>query len=157
MDVYSSEVNSYMLTISNNGHIERFIICCEDWFEPVSDIASPMDNDYKLYIPSDEELKKSVIVNVPIDMEVSTHESNERITINVQHKEEKVEKQKFKNGDIIYVQERAGGYIAIFQNMRDDVINIHAVLHIKTGLVYTNLNGAEILIKKNILSIRVVS
>ena len=35
MDVYSSEANSYMLTISNNGHIERFIICCEDWFEPI--------------------------------------------------------------------------------------------------------------------------
>lgn len=46
------------------------------------------------------ELKKSVIVNVPIDMEVSTHESNGRITINVQHKNNEVEDfGRVKNGE----------------------------------------------------------
>ena len=44
----------YLLTISKNGHFERAILCCEGWFDPVSDIASPMDNDNKLHINSCE-------------------------------------------------------------------------------------------------------
>ena len=104
-------------------------------------------------MPKYTELKKTVTVNVPNDMEVSTEEYDGNITVKIQHKEEKVEGPKFKNGDIIYVQERAGGYIAIFQNMRDDVIDVHASLCLKTGLIYTNLNGKEILHRNNILSI----
>lgn len=118
----------------------------ETCFEPMSNWAVNM--------PKDTELTKTVTVNMPNDLDVSTVEYNGKITINILHKEEKVEKQKFKNGDIIYVEESDGGYVAIFQNMWDDVIDIHAVLHLRTGLVYTNLNGKEILIRKNILSIR---
>lgn len=124
----------------------KFIFWQETAFEPMS---------YGFVnLVKDTELKKSVTVKVPSDMEVYTEEYDGKITINVQHKEEKVEKQKFKNGDIIYVQERAGGYIAIFQNMRDDVIDVYASLCLKTGLIYTNLDGKEILHMKNILSIR---
>lgn len=93
-------------------------------------------------------------ITLPTDTEVKVSVEEGAIIITFQKQEEKVEKPKFKSGDIIYVEESDGGYVAIFQQMIDDVINIHAVLHIKTGLVYTNLNGAEILIKKNILSIR---
>ena len=107
------KANGYSLDIGSKNI--RWVESC---IEPISDGLVSTDNDHKLYIPSAAELKKSVTVNVPNDMEVSTEESDGRITINVQHKEEKVEKQKLKNGDIIYVQERAGGYIAIFQNMK---------------------------------------
>ena len=85
------------------------------------------------------------------DVKIAVENGNLVITFS---KESEVEKPKFKNGDIIYVQERAGGYIAIFQNMWDDVIDVHASLCLKTGLVYTNFNGKTILIRKNILSIR---
>lgn len=54
MDIYLFEDNNYMLTISKNGHFEYAIMCCADWFEPVSDIASPMDSDNKLHINSCE-------------------------------------------------------------------------------------------------------
>ena len=92
MDINSLKDDMYyLLTISKNGHFESAILCCEDWFEPIIDGWLSTDEDYKLYIPSNEELKKSVIVNVPIDMEVSTHESNGKITINVQHKNNEVE------------------------------------------------------------------
>ena len=146
------KANGYSLDIGSKNI--RWVESC---IEPISDGYVSTDEKYGLYIPSDEELKKSVTVNVPSDMEVSTEECDGKITINVQHKEEKVEKQKLKNGDIIYVQEIAGGYIAIFQNMWDDVIDVHASLCLKTGLIYTNLNGAEILIRKNILSIRLAT
>ncbi len=86
------------------------------------------------------------------EAKVTVEDGNTIITF--QKQESEVEEPKFKNGDIIYVQERDGGYIAIFQNMWDDVINVHASLCLKTGLVYANLNGKEILIRKNILSIR---
>jgi len=116
------------------------------WINPIG--------NWSVNIPKDTELTKTVTVNVPSNMEVFTKESDGNITINVTHKEEKVEKPKFKNGDIIYVQERDGSYIAIFQHMWDDVIDVHVSLCLKTGLIYTNLNGNEILIRKNILSIR---
>ena len=93
MDINSLKDDMYyLLTISKNCHFESAILCCEDWFEPISDGWLSTDND--------EELKKSVIVNVPIDMEVSTHESNGRITINVQHKNNEVEDcGRVKNGE----------------------------------------------------------
>ena len=73
MDINSLKDDMYyLLTISKNGHFESAILCCEDWFEPIRDGWLSTDEDYKLYIHSDEELKKSVIVNVPNDMEVST-------------------------------------------------------------------------------------
>lgn len=131
-----------ILTNFNDGGSAWF---SKGWIEPMSYGSVNM--------PKDTELKKTVTVNMPNDLDVSTVEYDGKITINIQHKEEKVEKQKFKNGDIIYVQERAGGYIAIFQNMWDDVIDVHASLCLKTGLIYTNLNGKEILHRKNILSI----
>ena len=118
----------------------------ETCFEPMS--------NWSVNIPKDTELTKTVTVNMPNDLDVSTVEYDGKITINILHKEEKVEKQKFKNGDILYVEESDGGYIAIFQKMWDDVIDVHVSLCLKTGLVYTNLNGKEILIRKNILSIR---
>ena len=121
----------------------------ETCFEPMS--------NWSVNIPKDTELTKTVTVNMPNDLDVSTIEYDGKITINILHKEEKVEEPKFKNGDIIYVQEMDGGYIAIFQNMWDDVIDVHASLCQKTGLIYTNLNGNEILIRKNILSIRKAS
>ena len=118
----------------------------ETCFEPMS--------NWSVNIPKDTELTKTVTVNMPNDLDVSTVEYDGKITINILHKEEKEDKPKFKNGDIIYVQERDGGYIAIFQHMWDDVIDVHASLCLKTGIVYTNLNGNDILIRKNILSIR---
>ena len=72
MSVNSLGVNSYMLTITNNGNIERAIICCEDWFEPISNLTTKIDNNYGFTMPNNSELKKSVTVNVPSDMEVST-------------------------------------------------------------------------------------
>ena len=92
-------------------------------------------------------------IAVPDGTDVKTAVENGNLVITFS-KESEVEEPKFKNGDIIYVQERAGGYIAIFQNMWDDVIDVHASLCLKTGLVYTNFNGKTILIRKNILSIR---
>ena len=92
-------------------------------------------------------------ITVPDGTDVKTAVENGNLVITFS-KESEVEEPKFKNGDIIYVQERAGGYIAIFQNMWDDVIDVHASLCLKTGLVYTNFNGKTILIRKNILSIR---
>ena len=95
-------------------------------------------------------------IAVPDGTDVKTAVENGNLVITFS-KESEVEKPKFKNGDIIYAQERDGGYIAIFQNMWDDVIDVHASLCQKTGLIYTNLNGNEILIRKNILSIRKAS
>ena len=92
-------------------------------------------------------------IAVPDGTDVKTAVENGSLVITFS-KESEVEEPKFKNGDIIYVQERAGGYIAIFQYMWDDVIDVHASLCLKTGLVYTNFNGKTILIRKNILSIR---
>ena len=92
-------------------------------------------------------------IAVPDGTDVKTAVENGNLVITFS-KESEVEEPKFKNGDIIYVQERAGGYIAIFQNMWDDVIDVHVSLCLKTGLVYTNFNGKTILIRKNILSIR---
>lgn len=112
----------------------------------------PMSN-WSVNMPKDTELKKTVTVNMPNDLDVSTVEYDGKITINILHKEDKKEEPKFKNGDVIYVEESDGGYISIFQNMWDDVIDMHAVLHLRTGLVYTK----EILIRKNIISIRKAS
>lgn len=113
----------------------------------------------QIKIEKDMETNKLVLngITLPKDTEVKVSVEDGTTIITFQKQEEKVEEPKFKSGDIIYVEESDGGYVAIFQQMLDDVINIHAVLHNKTGLVYTNLNGAEILIKKNILSIRLAT
>lgn len=102
------KANGYSLDIGSKNI--RWVESC---IEPISDGCVSTDEDYKLYIPSGKELKKSVTVNVPSDMEVSTEEYNGKITINVQHKEEKVEEQKFKNGDIIYVEEIKKNFLSI--------------------------------------------
>lgn len=113
----------------------------------------------QLTIKKDMETNKLILngITLPTDTEVKVSVEDGATIITFEKQEEKVEEPKFKSGDIIYVEEIDGGYVAIFQQMLDDVINIHAVLHNKTGLVYTNLNGAEILIKKNILSIRLAT
>ena len=89
------KANGYSLDIGSKNI--RWVESC---IEPISDGLVSTDNDHKLYIPSSAELKKSVTVNVPNDMEVSTHESNGRITINVQHKNNEVEDcGRVKNGE----------------------------------------------------------
>ena len=92
-------------------------------------------------------------ITVPDGTDVKTAVENGNLVITFS-KESEVKEPKFKNGDILYVEEMDGGYITIFQKMWDDVIDVHASLCLKTGLIYTNLNGKEILIRKNILSIR---
>lgn len=93
-------------------------------------------------------------ITVPDGTDVKTAVENGNLVITFSKEESEVKEPKFKNGDITFIEESDGGYIAIVQFVLDDIIEIHAVLHLKTGLVYTNLNGKEILIRKNILSIR---
>jgi hypothetical protein len=87
----------------------------------------------------DTELKKTVTVNVPSDMEVSTKESCGKITINIQHKEEKVEEPKFKNGDILLLTSNCGfEYIAILKEMNNYIIYIYTSINIANNRFVEN-------------------
>ena len=90
-------------------------------------------------------------ITLPKDTEVKVSVEDGTTILTFQNQEEK--EPEFKRGDIIYVEEKDGGYIAIIKNIEDDVINVYSVLVMETNIVYTN----EIIIRKNILSIRKAS
>lgn len=107
----------------------------------------------QLTIQKDIETNKLILngITLPTDTEVKVSVEDGTTIITFQNQEEK--EPEFKRGDIIYVEEKDGGYIAIIKNIEDDVINVYSVLIMETNIVYTN----EIIIRKNILSIRKAS
>lgn len=107
----------------------------------------------KIKIEKDMETNKLILnsITLPADTEVKVSVEDGATIITFQKQEEK--EPEFKRGDIIYVEEKDGGYITIIKNIEDDVINVYSVLIMETNIVYTN----EIIIRKNILSIRKAS
>ena len=107
----------------------------------------------QLTIQKDMETNKLILngITLPKDTEVKVSVEDGTTILTFQKQEEK--EPEFKRGDIIYVEEKYCGYIAIIKNIEDDVINVYSVLIMETNIVYTN----EIIIRKNILSIRKAS
>jgi hypothetical protein len=77
----------------------------EDCFEPME--------YWSVNMPKDSELKKTVTVNMPNDLDVSTVEYDGNITINVHHKEEKVEKMEM---DLIWSKEIKSDYLYVHKS-----------------------------------------
>ena len=104
-------------------------------------------------IQKDMETNKLILngIILPNGTEAKVSVEDGATIITFQKQEEK--EPEFKRGDIIYVEEKDCGYIAIIKNIEDDVINVYSVLIMETNIVYTN----EIIIRKNILSIRKAS
>lgn len=119
----------------------------ETCFEPMS--------NWSVNIPKDTELTKTVTVNVPNDMEVSTSEDNGNITINIQHKEEKKEETKFKDGDILFLTDSySRSYISIFKREDYETITVHGWLNTEKNEALVSLDDDDIYIKKYIKVIR---
>lgn len=114
----------------------KFMFWPETAFEPMSYWAVNM--------PKDTELKKTVTVNMPNDLDVSTVEYDGKITINIQHKEAK--EPKFKNGDIIYSKTYSGySYIAIYkgQASNESLISYHVMLSGNDYIIFDGICCAD--------------
>ena len=105
----------------------------EACFEPMS--------YWSVNMPKDSELKKTVTVNMPNDLDVSTVEYDGKITINIHHKEDKKEEPKFKNGDILLLTSNCGfEYITIFKEMDNAIIYVYTAINIANNRFVEN-NG----------------
>src|SRR5574344_1871723 len=101
---------------------------------------------WSVNMTKDTELKKTVTVNVPNDMEVSTEEYDGNITVKIQHKEEKVEEPKFKNGDIIYSEIDDGySYIAIYKGSGSNgsFIVYYVMLSLNNYITFDGVCGSD--------------
>ena len=110
----------------------------EACFEPMSYWA--------VNIPKDTELKKTVTVNMPNDLDVSTVEYDGNITINILHKQDKKEEPKFKNGDIIYSKTYTGySYIAIYKcsGSNKSFISYHVMLSRNNYITFDGVCGSD--------------
>jgi hypothetical protein len=115
----------------------KFMFWPETAFEPME--------YWSVNMPKDTELKKTVTVNMPNDLDVSTVEYDGNITINVHHKE--VEEPKFKNGDIIYSEIDDGySYIAIYKDSGSDgsFIIYRVMISCDNYITFDGVCGADI-------------
>ena len=114
----------------------KYLCWLETCFEPMS--------YWSVNLPKDTELKKTVTVNMPNDLDVSTVEYDGNITINVNHKE--VEEPKLKNGDIIYSKTYTGySYIAIYKGpaSNESLISYHIMLSGNDYIIFDGICSAD--------------
>lgn len=126
---------------ANEGEYYLDGIGNRDWIWK-EDELEPINDDWTVNMPKNIELKKSVTVNIPNDMEVSTNESDGNVTINVQHKEEKVDFNMLEDGKIIFIHNTHGNdWISIFKELHNNEVYVHAAFNVKNNDLFVDLEN----------------